>query len=151
MATRLTVLPDTVQMLGLSEAKLTARPELEQALTANGAAPRVWPESAPKVMVCACCVGAVIWKVSSTGVAAAYSPLPACVTSMVHWPTATTVRMFPDMVHTGFVREAILTGKPELAMAMMVSGPTPSISTDMSASVQRLAGPDCLLLGPKTA
>jgi hypothetical protein len=55
-ATRVTVETETVQMLDVSEAKLTGRPEEALAETVNGALPSVLFESVPKVMVCAVCV-----------------------------------------------------------------------------------------------
>ena len=60
--------PDTVHTDGVVEAKLTASPDEAVALTANGAAPKVWFESAPKVMVW---LSSVTWKLWLTGEAAA--------------------------------------------------------------------------------
>jgi hypothetical protein len=47
-----TVAADTVQTAGVVEAKLTARPDDAVAPIPNGVAPKVWPASAPKLMVC---------------------------------------------------------------------------------------------------
>jgi hypothetical protein len=65
-ATSVTVAPDTVQKEGVVEAKLTARPEEALALTGNGAVPKGWLESAPKVMVW---LPGVTWKLRFTAVA----------------------------------------------------------------------------------
>jgi len=51
--TRVNVLPLTVQMLGVVDAKLTGRPELAVAVSTGGAVPRVWLPGELKVMVCA--------------------------------------------------------------------------------------------------
>jgi hypothetical protein len=51
-AITLTVAPETVQTEGVVDAKLTGKPELADALTANGAAPSVWFANAPNVIVC---------------------------------------------------------------------------------------------------
>jgi hypothetical protein len=67
-ATSVTVPPDTVHRAGVVEAKLTARPEEAVAETANGAAPKVWFESAPKAMVW---LSGITWKLWLTGVAGA--------------------------------------------------------------------------------
>ena len=45
------VSPDTVQTAVVCELKLTVKPEEAVALTVNGAAPKGWFPSAPKVMV----------------------------------------------------------------------------------------------------
>ena len=52
-ASTVTVLPETVQTIGVAEAKLTASPELAEALTTNGKTPRVTLLSAPNVIACA--------------------------------------------------------------------------------------------------
>jgi hypothetical protein len=65
--TSVTVTPDTVQTAEVVDAKLTVKPEDAVALTVNGWAPKVWFESAAKVMVWA---PVVTWKPWLTGVAA---------------------------------------------------------------------------------
>jgi hypothetical protein len=67
-ASREAVLPETVQMLGVDEAKLTARPEVAVAFRASEV-PEVWVGMAAKVMVCDCSLGATV-KLCETGVAA---------------------------------------------------------------------------------
>ena len=52
-ATRVSVLPLTVQMPVVVEVKLTARPELAVAASAGGAVPTVWLPGEVNVMVCA--------------------------------------------------------------------------------------------------
>ena len=48
-----TVEPDTVQTGAVVDVNTTASPEDEVAVTANGATPKPWPESAANVIVCA--------------------------------------------------------------------------------------------------
>jgi hypothetical protein len=50
--TRVTVFPETVQMLGVVDEKLSAKPELAVAGIGNGGATKVWFASAPKAIVC---------------------------------------------------------------------------------------------------
>ena len=50
-ATKVSVLPLTVQVLGVVEAKFTAKPELEVATNGAGAVPSVWLLGCVKVMV----------------------------------------------------------------------------------------------------
>ena len=68
-----TVLPDTVQIDGVSELKATASPEVAVAVTANGAVPKVLGPRAAKLIVC----GATTEKVWVTEGAAPYVALPA--------------------------------------------------------------------------
>lgn len=51
--TKLTVVPDTVQIVGDAELKVTARWELAVAATGNVAAPIYWVGTVGKVMLCA--------------------------------------------------------------------------------------------------
>jgi hypothetical protein len=67
-ATRVTVSPETVHTEDVSDAKLTARPDDDVALTVNGAVPNTSLESAPNVIVWLVCV---TWKLWLTGVAGA--------------------------------------------------------------------------------
>ena len=70
-ATRASVLPLTVQVLGVVEAKLTGRPELALATSGGGAVPRVWLPGEAKVMVWATAAGRTTLKVRVTVVAGA--------------------------------------------------------------------------------
>jgi hypothetical protein len=126
-ATSVTVVPDTVQTDEVVEAKLTANPELAVALTAKGAAPNAWLDSAPNVIVW---LPAVTAKLSLTGVAAPQFVLPPCVAWMVHVPTATSVTVPPDTVQTVKVVEAKLTANPELALALTANGAAPNTWLD---------------------
>jgi hypothetical protein len=67
-ATEVTVDPDIVQTAVVWELKLTARPEVAVAVTANGADPNAPLDSVPNVIVWA---AFVTLKLSLTGVAAA--------------------------------------------------------------------------------
>jgi hypothetical protein len=55
-ATNVTVDPETVHIDKLCELKLTGRPEVAVAETANGAAPNATFDNAPKLIVCPVCV-----------------------------------------------------------------------------------------------
>jgi hypothetical protein len=130
--TSVTVVPNTVHTAVDWELKLTASPELALALTANGAAPNTWPDSAPNVIVW---LPAVTGKPWLTGVAAPQLVLPPCVAWMVHVPTATNVTVPPDTVQTDEVVEAKLTAKPELAVALTAKGAVPNAWLDSAPNV----------------
>ena len=65
-ATSVNVLPLTVQMPVVVEAKLTARPELALAAKAGGAVPSVWLPGDAKLIVCAVSGAATTWKTRDT-------------------------------------------------------------------------------------
>jgi hypothetical protein len=67
-ATKVTVDPEVVQIVEVWELKLTGRPEVAVAVTANGAAPKALFDNAPKLIVWE---AFVTLKLSFTGVAAA--------------------------------------------------------------------------------
>lgn len=51
LLTKVTVLPETVQIAVLSDCSSTGSPELALAVTANGAAPKIFAGTDTKVMV----------------------------------------------------------------------------------------------------
>ena len=118
-----TVLPETVHTGVVCELKLTAKPELAVARTVNAAEPYARFASAAKVMVWLPCV---TWKLWLTAVAAAYVALPAWVAWIVQVPTATSVTVVPETLHTAVVCELKATVRPELAVAPTVDGAVPS-------------------------
>ena len=126
-ATSVSVLPLTVQTLGVVEEKLTAKPELALAASAGGAVPRVWLPGEVKVMVCAVSGAATTWKTCDTVGAARYALLPAWLALMLQLPTATNVSVLPLTVHTLGVVEAKLTARPELALATSAGGMVPRV------------------------
>jgi hypothetical protein len=63
------------------------------------------------------------------------SALPAWLAAIEHVPTATIVTVLPDTVQTDAVVEVKLTGKPELAVAVMANGATPSVTLPNAANV----------------
>lgn len=63
-----------------------------------------------------------------------YSPLPACVAWMVHFPAAVGVAVVPETVQTDRVMEAKLTVSPELEIAVRCSG-VPTIWLAMGPKV----------------
>ncbi len=86
------VAPETEQMVGVFEAKLTASPELEDAVRLSDP-PTVCAGMAPNV---------IVWDLSPTlklcvtGVAAAYCELPVCEAWIEHVPAASSVALVPE-------------------------------------------------------
>ncbi|MDP3820015.1 MAG: hypothetical protein Q8R33_00935 [Burkholderiales bacterium] len=70
-ATSVSVLPLTVQTLGVVDANDTARPDEAVAASAGGAVPRVWLPGDVKLMVCASSGAAATVKLTDTAGAAA--------------------------------------------------------------------------------
>ena len=119
-AIKVAVVPLTVQMLVVVEAKETAKPELAVAESVS-CVPTVCVPGLAKVMVCAVCAALTV-KLCGTMAAAAYVLLPACVASMVQVPAAMKLAVVPLIVQTLAVVEAKETGSPEVAVADSVSG-----------------------------
>ena len=67
VATSVTVLPETVQVVAVVDAKLTGKPDDDVAETVNGGLPSTWLGNGANVMVCA---SFVIWNACVTGVGA---------------------------------------------------------------------------------
>jgi hypothetical protein len=65
-------------------------------------------------------------KLWGTGVAAAQSKLHGCVACIVHVPCPASVTVYRDTVQTVTVRELKLTGRPELALALIANGGAPN-------------------------
>jgi len=120
MANRFTVFPETAQMDGVVEARLTGRPDEAVALTAMDVTPETWLGTAAKVMVCWAMVTA---KVCADAGAAAYALFPAWVAVMPQVPMARRVTRFPETEQIVEVVEAKLTGRPDEAVALKLSGP----------------------------
>lgn len=123
-ATKLNVVLLTVQTLGVLEAKVTARPELADALSAAGAVPMVWLPGDANVTVCA--VRDTV-KVRLTLAAAKKAALPACDATTVQSPWATSVKVVPVTVHTAGVDDSKLTVRPELLVADSAPGSVPKL------------------------
>jgi hypothetical protein len=112
------VVPDTVQIVGVVDAKLADSPELavaERVILVNATCV---PVIAGNVMVCA---GNVTAKVSDMVGAARYVVLPACLAWMAQLPPAIIVAVVPETVQIADVVESKLTVRPELAVAVNVS------------------------------
>jgi hypothetical protein len=122
VVTSVTVLPETVQVDGVFEEKLTGRPDEAVAETVNGGVPYGLLVKGANVMVCA---SFVIWKAWLTGVAAAKVALPGCDALMEQLPVVTSVTVLPETVHVVGVFEEKLTGKPDDAVAVTVNGGVP--------------------------
>jgi hypothetical protein len=127
-----TVLPPTVQTADVAEAKLTPRPELAVAPTANGAAPKVTALSAPNAIVCD--AGLTV-KLRVTGVAGAKLALPAWLAVIEQDPPPTIVTVVPETVQTEGVVEAKLTARPELAVAPTVNAEAPYVASLSGSNV----------------
>jgi NADPH-dependent 7-cyano-7-deazaguanine reductase QueF-like protein len=140
-ATKVTVDPDIVQIVEVCELKLTGKPEVAVAATANGAAPNATFESVPKLIVW----GAfVTLKLSLTGVAAEYEVFPTWVAWIVQVPTATNVTVDPDIVQIVEVCELKLTGRPEVAVALTANGAEPNALSDNAPKL--IVCPACVTL-----
>ena len=110
------VVPETVHIPVVSEAKLTVNPELAVA-TRFSCVPCAWLAMGLKVMVWVCST-VKLW---FTGWAGAYVLFPPCVAWMVQVPGLVREAVVPDTVHTPVVSEAKLTVKLELAVADRLS------------------------------
>ena len=118
-ASSVALVPETEQMVGVLEAKLTASPEVEDAVRLSDP-PTLCAGMAPKVMV---------WDLSPTlklcvtGAAAAYCELPACEAWIEHVPAASMVALVPDTEQMAGVLDAKLTASPEVEDAVRLSVP----------------------------
>src|SRR5437870_3738559 len=92
-ASIVTWLPATEHVPAVWLLKLTARPELAEALTLNGGSPYVLLPSAPKVIVW---LALLMVNERSTSGAASNSLLPLCDARIVHGPAARIVTTFPE-------------------------------------------------------
>jgi hypothetical protein len=119
-ATNVAVVPLTVQMLVVCEAKDTTRPEVAVADSVSGV-PTVCVPGLEKVMVWLC-IDAFTVKLCETAAAAAYVELPACVAWRVQVPAATKVAVVLLTVQMLVVCDAKDTARPELAVADSVNG-----------------------------
>ena len=103
-------------------------------------APVPEPPEARRVMVCpktiesslskrtGACVALAMTKVSSTGGAASYWPLPACVARSTHWPapvTETVRPLAPDTWQVVGVRLATTGARPLDAVGATMKGAAP--------------------------
>src|SRR5579885_3162989 len=89
-------------------------------------------------------------KLLVTGGATAYALFPACVASTEQVPTATMLRVAPDTVQTGVVREMKETGNPELAVAVRVTGGAPMVRFGSGLKVIVCAAPPEIVSTPGT-
>src|SRR6185503_5674780 len=110
-ATRVTVVPETVQTEPVPELNATGRPELAVAETVKGGSPYTLAASAPKVIVWA--VFAIV-KLRATCGAGLYVELPTWSARIVQTPIARMDTVSPETVQTSTVPELKLTGSPAL-------------------------------------
>jgi hypothetical protein len=114
------VLPAAVQTPGVSDVKLTGRPEFAVACRFS-VVPTLCFAIVGKVMVCfVSCFDSTV-KLCETGVAAEYVASPACEATIVHVPGPSSEAVAPDTAQTEGVIAAKLTGSPELAVAVRLS------------------------------
>lgn len=118
------VVPDTVQVSGVVEVKLTGRPELAVADRTNVLA-AFWVAIMPKVM---------LWGAALTAKLCAASDAPLPVAVMVQVPGAINAAVAPDTVQTAGVFVTKLTGTPELAVAKRATVP-PTVCAGMGLKV----------------
>src|SRR5579863_9562788 len=121
-----TVVPVILQTAGVPEAKLTARPELALALTANGAAFAALPAKAPNTILC--------------GIAAR---LPDAIWAPANEPAA-NVNLYRTSKKSGSVRPVREPGDEPL-QELVVNGPNvantfPSMRSSADALVPTPAG-----------
>src|SRR5436190_2075035 len=83
VATNVTVVPLTVHFVGVVVEKVTSRPEVDDALTLNGASASVLLDNAPNVIVWSSLVTVKLWL---TVGAALYVESPAWSALTVHVP-----------------------------------------------------------------
>jgi hypothetical protein len=127
VATKVSVLPLTVQTPVVVDVSTTGKPELALATKAAGVMPKVWVPGAVKLMVCAVNGAAATLKLRETVVAAKKAPLPVWLASTEQVPTATSVSVVPATVHTPGVVDAKVTVKPEVALALSAAGAVPRV------------------------
>ena len=116
-ATNVALVPLTVQMPVVCEAKLTANPELAVAASVNGVPTVCAPGLANVIVWGWSCAPASTVKLRIAGIAGAYVILPVCVARIVQTPATGRFAVVPDTVQTCVVSETNLTGSPEVAVA----------------------------------
>jgi len=102
------------------ELNTTVSPEEEVACTGNGAAVAVRAGRAAKVMVCGFLVTVIL---RETVVAALWVASPACAAAIVQVPMVRGVTLPALTLHTVAVWLLNDTGRPELALAVIVKPP----------------------------
>ena len=96
-ATRVRVLPLTVQTAGVVDPNDTGSPDVAVATKAGAGVPKVWLPGDEKLSVC---TAAATLKVCDTLDAAAKVALPAWLALTLQLPAATSVRVLPLTMHT---------------------------------------------------
>lgn len=126
-ATKVNVLPVTVQTGAVEDVKVTASPDVAVADSAGGAVPSVWSPGPAKLMVWAVRGAGFTVKLRTTDVAAAKVALPAWLAVIVQVPADASVSVVPLTVHTGSVLDVSVTARPELELATKAGGAVPSV------------------------
>ena len=105
------VLPESVQTVGVTELRVTGRPELELALSASCDKAYLVPVTGVTVMLwwARCTTTTCV-----TGNAAPYRALPACVACRMQEPPMSNETVLPETVQTVGVVVLKLTARPEL-------------------------------------
>ena len=112
------------QIAGVSDVKLTGRPEDAIAYNSCGA-PRDTLEIG--LVMTIVWLSAVTVKLRSTSGAGECVASPPCAARMVHVPTARSVAVLAFTMHTLKVSEEKVTGNPDDAVALMANGPVPNV------------------------
>ena len=125
--TSVSVVPDTVHTPSVDDAKLTVRPELAVATSADGATPKVWLPGEVKLMVCDASGAVPTVMVTVTFAPAATLALPAWLATIVQVPADTSVSAVPLTVHTAVVLEATVTVSPALELNISAGVAVPKV------------------------
>src|SRR4029453_19620650 len=120
--TIVTVVPETVQAVGVSLLKVTVSPEVADALTPNGGSPYTLFPSALNVIVW---LALATVKERVTSAAAFQSASPPWLARMGQVPGATIVTVVPETVQTPGVSLLKETVRPDDEVALMPKGGSP--------------------------
>ena len=139
--TSVTLAPDTVQIPLELLVKLTASPDVAVAVNPTGPAVKAVSAGCGNVITL---VLAVTLNVLVTAAAAAKVASPACEAVIEQPPTETSVTLVPDTVQTAAELLVKLTGSPEVAVAVRLTGPEPSAVS--AGCVRLIVCDDCSTL-----
>ena len=126
-ASKVTVLPLTLQIEGVVDASCTVKPEVALAVSTGGVIPSVCVASPLKLMVWLVSGAGETVKLLLTGLAALKLALPAWLAVMEQVPAASKVTVLPLTLQIEGVVDASCTVKPEVALAVSTGGVIPSV------------------------
>jgi hypothetical protein len=117
-ASRVTILPETVQTAVEVELKLTGSVDVAVAASVTVPEPNATLLSVPKVMVCEAGVTLKLW--TTLGAAVKFE-LPGWLAVMEHVPAAVVLTTDPATVQTPVVVEVNVTGRFDVAVAVRLN------------------------------